>query len=260
MSRKTIKVCLTMLVILAGTFGEISQLAFCAPIPTPGLTPPMMDWCERFYWAILNSWAKNNHEIKNTSCVFNVQRNGDISNIRISKSSGSGVVDQEAISVLKQASPLPDYSFTGRPLKPFKEQPEIFVHFETYPVLRLTMEDSGLPMLQAPWGKSPNPVSVSCIFTMGTKGEIGGLRIFKPSGSDAIDRAVLLAIKSENPPFEKLLAPLHSPHEIVIEFYPSGDISTKLKEDQNLVPIGRSGQIPAQQRPGRLFRQSAEKN
>jgi hypothetical protein len=177
-------------------------------------------------------------------------------------------------------------------LKPFKEQPEIFVHFETYPVLRLTMEDSGLPvyawppdrgpdgdpstmsdiqllnysldhtcfLLQASWVKSPNPVSVSCIFTMGTKGEIGGLRIFKPSGSDAIDRAVLLAIKSENPPFEKLLAPLHSPHEIVIEFYPSGDISTKLKEDQNLVPIGRSGQIPAQQRPGRLFRQSAEKN
>jgi len=281
MSSKTIKVCLTISGILAAIFfSQISQSSFSAPLPTPGITLTMRDWCERFYWAILKSWAKNGGgKVKKISCVFNVQSNGDISNVRILKSSGSAEVDQEAVSVLKQASPLPDFTFTGRPLKSFKEPPEIFAHFEEYPVLRLTMEDSGYSvyawppdrgpdgnpstmsdiqllnyaldhtcyLLQAPWVKSPDSpdlVSVSCICTMGTKGEIGDLRILKSSGSDATDQAALVAIKGENPPFEKLLAPLHDRHEIVFEFYSSGDLRSKLKENQNLVPIGRSGQLP----------------
>ena len=55
---------------------------------------------------IWTSWGKDDLANKPVSCMFKLSRNGDLTDLKISKTSGSEAVDRAAIKIIKGVSPL----------------------------------------------------------------------------------------------------------------------------------------------------------
>jgi len=84
-----------------------------SPEPTEGggfepakMTDPQIlnHWCDALQYPITSAWQKAKFKGKAVSCIFQVDPKGEISDIRIFKSSGSKPVDKAAIDAIKNAS------------------------------------------------------------------------------------------------------------------------------------------------------------
>jgi len=79
--------------------------------------------------------------------------------------------------------------------------------------------------------------TLSCLLKVEPTGNISDVQIFKSSGSSSVDKAAIDAIKAATP-FDRPLKALPAPQEIVVQFYKSGDMRTKLKKGDELTSIG----------------------